>query len=805
MKGTGMKQLMVAAILAGVMVPSTAVFGEDAYIENMGGQFLNTGYCVCTNTRIEIDFQMLEIGSNKYLFSSATGNQTGYKDNLECSVYLGGASTMMFSFYTCTNEFSDVATLTSSSGLRCGKNLYKADTNRHVIVVDFMRTDKHFQVWNAAFTSMLSSWDVPKPFLANHRSSVPLGLFCRCYRNSGIFGRKTSEKETMYAYSTKMKVYSMKIYEGGSESENLVMHLVPCVKGGVAGFKDLCRPGRFVQGEIDGACTAGGDVEVIPDDPYLYTPKNTLSAVAGKSVFLDTFYTVKPTTRVELDYAMLTPNWATNSLFSNKTDPYLIGALGIANGGATTNVFYFYADGDNKATGFYRYGIGAAWDRNLTECSIDNAYNIRRTVSMNSNSVSLITAGYTNWTATVAEGMEVAHDLTTYTLKIGASYTGLTRFLPMKMYGLKIYESDVLVKDYRPFVTNSVPRFVNALDETDELYPFTLKGSRTDGRIIATNMVFEAGGAITDDPVEKEAYLEFDGVNGHRIDTDYSISGKTCLEIDFAPWNTPYNGGFDMLGHGDNTATNTIVWARLYCVTSYNYGWYFTDGLTSAPSGTGLGVAVSNKRIQVKLDGHNSEVIVTSGGKTLKNLNISGSHDAPAGQRHNNKQNLYIGASYSGGTRSSCIRLYSFKISEAGVLTRHYVPCTHEGQAGLYDLCEGKFYPLTGGKVYGKSYTGQIDDFEVALPQTAKITKGTGSYELSCIAPGASSFEWYENGKLIEGATTDSYTVEWTHKAPHTRTYKVVPVYTVFNEKVRGEATEAQVELTPLGIVIEIQ
>ena len=86
MRGTGMKQLMVAAILAGVMVPSTAVFGEDAYIENMGGQFLNTGYCVCTNTRIEIDFQMLEIGSNKYLFSSATGNQTGYKDNLECSV-----------------------------------------------------------------------------------------------------------------------------------------------------------------------------------------------------------------------------------------------------------------------------------------------------------------------------------------------------------------------------------------------------------------------------------------------------------------------------------------------------------------------------------------------------------------------------------------------------------------------------------------------------------------------------------------------------------------------------------------------
>ena len=37
------------------------------------------------------------------------------------------------------------------------------------------------------------------------------------------------------------------------------------------------------------------------------------------------------------------------------------------------------------------------------------------------------------------------------------------------------------------------------------------------------------------------------------------------------------------------------------------------------------------------------------------------------------------------------------------------------------------------------------------------------------------------------------------------RTYRVVPVYTVFNEKVRGEEAETTVELTPVGIVIKIQ
>ena len=152
------------------------------------------------------------------------------------------------------------------------------------------------------------------------------------------------------------------------------------------------------------------------------------------------------------------------------------------------------------------------------------------------------------------------------------------------------------------------------------------------------------------------------------------------------------------------------------------------------------------------------------------------------------------------------MQLYSFKISEAGVLTRHYVPCTHEGQAGLYDLCEGEFYALTGGKVYGKGYKGQSErgTFEVS-PQPAKITKGTGSDTLTCLAPGASSFEWYKDGVRIEGATTDSIKVTWSHKEAGVATYSVKPVYTVFNEKVLGDAATARVELTPVGITISVQ
>ncbi|MBQ3289900.1 MAG: hypothetical protein IJH50_10855 [Kiritimatiellae bacterium] len=339
-----MEKLISAMFAAAAMAVAPAAFGEDAYIESDGTQYLNTGYCVCTNSRIELDFQMMEIGLDKQMLSSYNGNVTGYKDNIECSIYLGGsASNVRFSIYTHTNGVYE----SSISALRSGKNVYAADTNRHVIVMDYTLSTNQFQVWTG--DRMVGSHSYPS-FLGNHRSSVPLALFGRCYRNSGIYGIKTSGKENVFAYPSKMRVYRLKFYEGGSAPENLVMDLVPHVKGGVAGFKDLCRPGRFVQGEIDGACTAGGDVTESPDDPYLHTPRNTLSAVSARSVFLDTGYTVKPTTRVELDFAMLTSNWATNSLFA--ADPYIIGASG------TPNNFYLYADGDSESTGYFRYGIG---------------------------------------------------------------------------------------------------------------------------------------------------------------------------------------------------------------------------------------------------------------------------------------------------------------------------------------------------------------------------------------------------------------------------------------------------------------
>ena len=139
---------------------------------------------------------------------------------------------------------------------------------------------------------------------------------------------------------------------------------------------------------------------------------------------------------------------------------------------------------------------------------------------------------------------------------------------------------------------------------------------------------------------------------------------------------------------------------------------------------------------------------------------------------------------------------------------RNYVPCVHNGQAGLYDLVNNTFSALTGGKVSGATLKGQ--EFQIA-PIPATLTKGASgnTATLTCLAAGAQSYEWYEDGVLMPGETADSLTLTWVRtkaKADnHTHTYSVKPVYTVFNETVKGEPVSATVEYTPLGTIICVQ
>ena len=161
------------------------------------------------------------------------------------------------------------------------------------------------------------------------------------------------------------------------------------------------------------------------------------------------------------------------------------------------------------------------------------------------------------------------------------------------------------------------------------------------------------------------------------------------------------------------------------------------------------------------------------------------------------------------GNSKNHMRLYRFKVTTDGVLVRDYVPYSTNGVAGLYDLCGKQFYPLAGGKVSGAKSNGVAFQIE-PQPMTLKHGEARRTGTLTCLAAGAQSYEWYENGVLMPGETSDSLTLEWSEEkarsASNTYTYSVKPVYTVFNERVVGDAATTTVEYRPpLGTVISVK
>lgn len=299
--------------------------------------------------------------------------------------------------------------------------------------------------------------------------------------------------------------------------------------------------------------------------------------------------------------------------------------------------------------------------------------------------------------------------------------------------------------------------------------------------------MLEAGGDFTFTDGSDEAYLEFDGSSA-RIDTGVVVTKDSVIEADFALWNaktSPQQVLFVQDG-----SNGILAW--LYLNSELKYSYQFRD-FTGSANAVNSGVLASNARRQFKIDGSNAEMTIKQGDDVLYEASIT------EGERTRTSGSTTLKI----GNAAATMRLYGFKVTTDGNLVRDFVPCMTNGVAGLYDLCGSGFYPLPGGKVSGKGTKSVDGDFVVAPQPTFIDIDGSGT--LTCMAPGAQSYEWYENDIRMEGENSDSLKLDWKQHRPHTRTYSVVPVYTVFNETVRGEAAEATVEFKPLGTAIIIR
>ena len=741
-----------AAMLVAFAVCLTA-YAEDGYIESEGDAYVSLGHCAGPNTKMEVDFQLTEVEYDTKPFGS-------WGDRL---------SIPMFSLYI--SYVSDKTDLrfswdcTDVDGQRQALNLNPADLKRHIISFDAPnRTYASTNVTDggAAYTYKFSK------AVSNSTSPYPLAVFARGAN------KPATRASNDFGGPTKMKVYGVKIYESG----DLVKTYTPCLKGGIPGLK-VTGPGvdTFVTGIDVTKVKYGGDILVEKDDPYISTGdynSATNGAVAGKCIYMDIGYNVKPTSRIELDFAPLTPNIAASKY--NHPPEFMF-----ANGSSPQCYIEFYGRSSSDRLGYLvgRYNGSANNYRNI-DAPLSTAYGIRRTVYVDSSSLSLITAGHTNFTAAVPAGYEINYEMTTVPLRLCAANSD---YGAMKIYGLKIFESDALIKDFKPIVTNGVPGLIDVLHPSDIRYASTYSSSS------GYALTFAAGGnhACTDG--SDEAYLEF-ASSTNRINTGIVVTKDSVIEADFALANAKYPTGSQQVMFVQDGSDGIL--ARIYMNSEFKYSYEFRD-YTGAGNAVNSGVLASNERRQFKLDGPNTQMTIKQGDDVLYEASIT------EGERTRTGGSTALKI----GNAASTMRLYGFKVTTDGNLVRDFVPCMTNGVAGLYDLCEAKFYPLPGGKVCGKGAKSVDGEFIVAPQQT--FIDIEGSETLTCMAPGAQSYEWFVDGKKIGGETGDTLTLEWEKNKPHTRTYSVVPVYTVFNETVRGEAAEATVEFKPLGTAIIIR
>ena len=628
------------------------------------------------------------------------------------------------------------------------------DTARHTAILDY--PNKYLEVrtggatsWSKTFTDETAP-EAGKP--------TPVALFANT-ENATYTGLK-------FKHPAKVKIYRARFYRAGV----LVHDYRPCVKGDVPGMRDHVD-GAFVCGENIGAFRVGGDnVETIPDDGYVELTGNNQEVGAKK--WIDTGYQPGPNTRLVFDYALADNFPATSSgtkewwYLSDYTPP--TGSLPAERLNFAGNVSYTFR---------WRTGSDDFAAANTEVGAPTTQRGIRRRIVYDSSAktYSLVTAGYTNFTVTASTSISRRFERS---IRLGANTDGPPKsYSPLRIYGLKIYEGSDLLHDFQPKVVNGVPGLWDA--QTGD---FKVNAEST------TTPLLNCGGLIATDAGSKDAYLEFTGAQS--IDTGFYPTKDTAVIADFQLTNT-------------TNVPQQFVWSsdemchRLYTsITPSKFAWFCHNS-----NGPGMfsDIPVDTLRLTATLDGYNQVASLVRAGTTL--YNFTGTWQA-----NNNTctSTMRIGSRFAEGGNGwnfTYMKLYGFKVYEAGVLVRDYVPFLQNGVAGLYDKKNGTFVTDAMGNVPMK-----VSGVGGPVSSVSDICVGHGkSVTLNGGVSGAVGYQWHMNGEAIEGATNATYTVAWRDGTPDTDTVQVIPSFDVFGVPTTGSPISMTVTYLRQGVQIIVR
>ena len=755
----------VAAFTASDTAPE---YPDDGYVSTVSetpGEYLymDTGYQVKDTTRVELDCAL-------------ASNMVGNANWVLFDAYYGGRFRLCYdqTFRYWVGSGAAAETAVDAAGLP--KPVAGRDVRR-TFILDIPALAA--SVVTAGFTNGAATVASAAPGYA--ASGNTLKLAC-------VYGTTWAIASSGFA---PLKIYGCRIYEDGE----LVRDFKPYVKDGKAGLRDLAG-GGFTVGKCKVDSAAGTDAS-LPwgggSDPYIES-----DGEAGTG--LSTGYRMKGgVSRVEVDFMLvdITPD---ARIFGNDSTDDDAGEFRDRN---MRTVLYLSS---TTNYGFY-VGKGAA----IASSDENNARNVwapkgpgttggecgvRRTaiIDLKEQSQAVVTDGATNFyvhsynestgTGVDLRGVESSMPLPLFNRFADDEGETFSRYpARARVYGVRIYEDDVLVHDFTPYMKNGEPGLFDLVG-----------GSFVTGRNADGDNTFVLGGAYMSEGAD-DAYLETDGTAG--FNTGYCMKGGISrVEVDYCLTNTA--GSAQMRVFGTTAALEATLKTCFYYTGDGRGGvgdsWKFFNKTGSETTyDYQVIMAADTDRHCLVDDLKNGCWIIT--GDDDSHHKTSG-YPALAGEAATLPLSVFgsfanaAGTSYANGTgqydsRCTAGRLYGVRIYEdydtaaadnSANLVHEFIPYSKGGVVGFYDTVTGEVKALEGAKfAFAAPATDYVHAKTYIKASGAVVTKDA-PVVLSAYAPGAASYRWTCDGEAVEGGADGTLTVKWKKDAA-SREYRAVAVY----------------------------
>jgi len=641
---------LAAFLLAAAAAPTRA---EDAYIESDGTQFMNTGYYVGSQTKIEFDYAIANWAeTSDYFQMRLLDNNAGNKGGMQATVYVAGSTAENYSLGIAMGDRTAGQSLSgvwTKSECTSGTMAKYCDSNRRMITID--EPNKLMSISENGTVV----WTSQRTTAATMTAIWPLG----------IFGRPTSALGQACDYPARIRVYGLKIYEAGE----LVRDFSPVVKGGIAGLLDS-KTGIFLYDTRYsgyGTFATGGDIPTIDDDPYVESD-GTSAINLGVSA--------SPKLKIALDYALLEGNDLQDRLFGQDTvsstprfSAYINGSQNIALAGGTDTAF------NNVST-------GCATNTARHTVVIDN-------VALRNAYMTGVTTNWYGYGSTKADCTKCAtRPLALFGNTNADDGSAFTQCTKMKVYGLRIWAGGTLIRDLAPRNINGTAGFEDLV--TGRFYTCA-------GLTASANAPTSLTGASR----EGDAFIESDGSFFSVVNTYYFVKPTTKIEIDYALASIVSSAGV-LGGYGADAGISTILW----CKNTSNFVLEMRDGNhdSTVDKLSSSAIPLDLARHTAVFDGPGRHLSLSSPDGTIEAESAFPESWTLNATKANWPVLLFGFATdeYGHNKQRSKARIYGVKFYENGSPVLTLTPAVKGGVAGFKDG-DGNFYSgdglIAGGAV----------------------------------------------------------------------------------------------------------